>query len=187
MKHSREPNRRAGEPATVLRELRVGSTCMCPRPIPGTNTGGARPQLPVAGMRVALQEYGKPGVELVEGLQQRGATVTRVSVYRWDLPEDLGPLRAAIGEIAEKQVGIALFTSAQQIEHLLILLPPWVARRISARLSRPVRFGSIGPTTSETLRAHKLPVDIEPEHPELGHLIAAVAGRLAGAGKVVLK
>ena len=75
--------------------------------------------LPVAGLRVAVQEYGKPNIELVEGLEQRGATVTRVSVYRWALPEDLGPLRAAIVEIAQGRVGIALFTSAQQVEHLL--------------------------------------------------------------------
>ncbi len=47
--------------------------------------------------------------------------------------------------------------------------------------------GSIGPTTSETLRAHGLPVDIEPEYPKLGHLIAAVATGWRGTGKVELK
>ena len=97
-----------------------GSTCTCRRPTPGTRHSPLLDaHLPVAGLRVAVQEYGKPNVELVEGLEQRGATVTRVSVYRWALPEDLGPLRAAIVEIAQGRVGIALFTSAQQVEHLL--------------------------------------------------------------------
>jgi uroporphyrinogen-III synthase len=35
--------------------------------------------------------------------------------------------------------------------------------------------GSVGPTTSATLRSHGLPVDVEPEHPKSGHLVAAVA------------
>jgi uroporphyrinogen decarboxylase len=34
---------------------------------------------------------------------------------------------------------------------------------------------SVGPTTSEMLREHELPVDVEPEHPKMGPLIAAAA------------
>jgi uroporphyrinogen-III synthase len=141
-------------------------------------------KLPVAGLRVALQEYGKPNFELVEGLVHRGAAVTRVPVYRWALPEDLGPLEAAIVEIASGRVGVALFTSAQQVEHVLL-----IARRLGreaelrAGLAARTVVGSIGPSTSETLRSHALPVDIEPEHPKLGHLIAAVAAGWRGAGK----
>ena len=76
-------------------------------------------RLPVAGLRVAVQEYGKPVPELTEGLEQRGAVVTRVPVYRWALPEDTGPLRAALTAIAERRIGAALFTAAQQVEHVL--------------------------------------------------------------------
>src|SRR5207244_9862385 len=36
-----------------------------------------------------------------------------------------------------------------------------------------------GPTTSEMLREHDLPVDIEPEHPKMGPLIAAAAEQAA--------
>ena len=53
-------------------------------------------KLPVRGLRIAVQEYGKPNPELIEGLEQRGAEVTRVPVYRWALPEDTGPLRRAL-------------------------------------------------------------------------------------------
>ena len=45
--------------------------------------------------------------------------MTRVPVYRWALPEDTGPLHAALTEIAERRIGAALFTSAQQVEHVL--------------------------------------------------------------------
>ena len=35
-------------------------------------------------------------------------------------------------------------------------------------------IASVGPTTSEMLRDHELPVDIEPEHPKMGPLVAAL-------------
>ena len=37
--------------------------------------------------------------------------------------------------------------------------------------------GSIGPVCSAALRDHGLPVDIEPSHPKLGHLIKETASR----------
>ena len=46
---------------------------------------------------------------------------------------------------------------------------------LRAALAENVVVGSIGPTTSAALRAHGLPVDIEPAHPKSGHLVAAVA------------
>jgi uroporphyrinogen-III synthase len=139
-------------------------------------------ELPVAHRRVAVQEYGKSNPELIDGLKQRGAEVTRVPVYRWALPEDTAPLRQAIAAMAAGTVDIALFTSAQQVEHLL-----WIAAEegheaaVRAALGGSIVVGSIGPTTSETLRAHQLPVDIEPEHPKMGHLVVATATRWSEA------
>ena len=43
-------------------------------------------QAPVAGRRVAVQEYGRTNPELLDGLRARGAEVLRVPVYRWDYP-----------------------------------------------------------------------------------------------------
>ena len=45
--------------------------------------------------------------------------MTSVPVYGWALPEDTGPLRRTIAEIAEGRVGAVVFTSAQQVVHLL--------------------------------------------------------------------
>src|SRR5438094_7113891 len=42
----------------------------------------------VAGLRIAVQEYGVSNTELLEGLKERDAVVSRVPVYRWALPED---------------------------------------------------------------------------------------------------
>ena len=92
---------RGPKPLAPLRELKARVDLQAPEP----NTWHEvlallDAQLPVAGLRVAVQEYGKPNPELIEGLERRGAAVTRVPVYRWALPEDTGPLRRAIAEIA---------------------------------------------------------------------------------------
>lgn len=47
--------------------------------------------------------------------------------------------------------------------------------RVRDALKGHVIVGLIGPTTSTALRARGLPVDIEPDHPKSGHLVAAVA------------
>jgi uroporphyrinogen-III synthase len=179
---------RGPKPIAALRELGARADFQVPSPNTWHETLGLLDeQLPVEGLRVAVQEYGAPNAELVEGLVLRGATVTQVRVYRWALPEDLEPLRAAIEEIAMGRVGIALFTSSQQIEHLLSIAA--LAGReagLRAALAKHTVVGSIGPTTSETLRMRGLPVDIEPAHPKLGHLIAAIVARWRAVGKAAV-
>jgi uroporphyrinogen-III synthase len=179
---------RGPKPAAALREIGAAIDLQVPEPNTWRETLTLLDaQLPVSGLRVAVQEYGKPASELTEGLEQRGAAVTRVPVYRWALPEDTGPLRDALIEIAARRVGAALFTSAQQVEHVLqVAADAEVLDGVCAALADHVVVGSIGPTTSAALRAHGLPVDIEPEHPKSGHLVAAVAASwrdIAKAGR----
>src|SRR5581483_5996029 len=74
-------------------------------------------RVPVAGRRVAVQEYGVPNEALYDGLAERGADVLRVPVYRWALPEDPGPLRAAVGDLVDGRADVVLFTNAAQVSH----------------------------------------------------------------------
>src|SRR5260370_21802877 len=71
------------------------------------------------GRRVAVQEYGVPNPELITGLTDRGATVTSVPVYEWMLPEDTGPLQAAIAALRRNKIDVVLFASSAQLRHLL--------------------------------------------------------------------
>jgi uroporphyrinogen-III synthase len=176
---------RGPKPTAVLRELSVRVDLQVPAPNTWHETLAALDaHLPVDRLRVAVQEYGKENPELIEGLERRGAIVTRVPVYRWALPDDTGPLRATIADIAEGRVGAVLFTAAQQVVHLLqVAAEEGRAEGVRNALQHSTVVGSIGPTTSETLRAHGLPVDIEPEHPKMGHLVAAVAAGWRGVGK----
>src|SRR3984893_17030088 len=68
--------------------------------------------------RVAVQECGVSNPELLEGLRERGAHVTPVPVYQWDLPEDQAPLRAAVNSVIARRIDVALFTTSVQVNHL---------------------------------------------------------------------
>ena len=127
-----------------------------------------------------LQEYGVTNRSLIAGLEARGATVDAVHVYDWALPEDCGPLEQNIRRIAAGEIDVAMFTSANQVLNLLKLADELgLADDLRAGL-RNVVVASIGPTTSEMLRNEELPVDLEPSHPKMGHLVDGSGG--AGGG-----
>ena len=138
--------------------------------------------------RIAVQEYGKSNIELLDALRGRGADVTPVRVYQWDLPEDLGPLREAVHRIAEGKADVAMFTTSIQILHLFrIATEEGLSEPMLVALRRMV-IASIGPTTTETLEEFGLQPDITPSHPKMGFLVretaeqaAAILGRKRGA------
>lgn len=177
---------RGPKPVAVLRELGIRIDLKVPEPNTWRETlATLDSELPVNGLCVAVQEYGKPVPELIEGLQARGASVTRVPVYRWALPEDTRPLAEALARIAEGGIDAALFTSAQQVEHVLqVAASSGIEAPLREAIAARVVVGSVGPSTSAALRAHGLPVDVEPEHPKSGHLVAAVAASWRRIGKV---
>jgi len=172
---------RGPKPVAVLKELGVPVTLAVPEPNTWRDLLRALDEksdsLPLAGKRVAVQEYGSSNAELIAGLQERGAVITRVPVYRWALPEDTGPLRNAVHAIASGEIDVALFTTSVQVVHLLRLAAEMnLESRLRRGLER-VAVGSIGPITSEELREHGLLVDFEPEHPKMGFLVNEAARR----------
>ncbi len=168
---------RGSKSQTVLRELGVPITLAVPEPNTWREILIAIDDaaIPLQGRRVAVQEYGRSNPELVTGLAARGASVMRVSVYRWALPEDCGPLRRAIKAITLREVDLVLFTTAVQVDHLLqVAAEEGLEESLRAGL-RDAVVASIGPTCSRALREHGLVVDLEPEHPKMGPLILTVA------------
>ncbi len=175
---------RGPKPLGVLRELQIPAWVVAPEPNTWRELLAAldakRPELPLEGCRVAVQEYGASNPDLLAGLSARGALVTRVPVYRWALPEDLAPLQEGIRALADGGVDVVFFTTATQVVHLrqvagqMALLP-----QVDAALARAV-VASIGPTTSEELRQHGIEPDLEPSHPKMGFLAREAAER-AGA------
>lgn len=172
---------RGPKPIAALREVGLTPSLAVPEPNTWRDLLAALDQkLPVAGKRVAVQEYGARNEELLVGLREREARVMAIPVYGWALPEDTGPLRAAIDRLAAGEAEVALFTSANQVENLFRVASQ-IGRMEALRdaLSRNTVVASVGPITTEALEAHGIKPDLEPEHPKMGHLLAAVA-RQAG-------
>jgi uroporphyrinogen-III synthase len=170
---------RGPKPVAALRALGLTATVRVPEPNTWRELLDALDrELPVHGLRVAVQEYGKPNDALLEGLRVRGADVLRVPVYRWALPDDTAPLRAAIDRLVARQAEVVVFTTAIQLDHLLQVADAADVRApLLAALRHDVVVAAIGPTAAEALAEAGICPDVVPEHPKLGYLVAAIAQR----------
>ena len=171
---------RGPKPMAVVREMNVPAI-LVPEPNTWREVLAATDGRPER--RIAVQEYGRSNPELLDGFRARGAEVTAVRVYQWDLPEDTGPLREAARRVAAGEFGAALFTTSVQIAHLFQIaaeagLEPQVRDGFSKML-----VASIGPATSEALQEYGLRVDFEPSHPKMGVLVQEAAARIAALAK----
>ena len=170
---------RGPKPRAALAELDLRPTIVVPEPNTWRELLAAiDARASVSGRTVAVQEYGAENPELVRGLTDRGASVVRVPIYRWALPENLEPLHAAIADLLAGRIDVALFTSATQVEHLFRVAGDDQRDRLQAALDRVV-VASIGPICTNGLAAHGVRVDLEPEHPKMGHLVLAASERAA--------
>jgi uroporphyrinogen-III synthase len=166
---------RGSKPAAVMREWNVPVAVTVLEPNTWREILAATQDRPER--NIAIQEFGRSSPELIEGLRARGAQVATVPVYQWDLPEDTGPLREAVRRLAAGQVDVALFTTSVQVTHLLrIAAEEGLEDRVRTALRRAV-VASVGPSTSEALREHDLPVDFEPSHPKMGFLVNETSQR----------
>jgi uroporphyrinogen-III synthase len=167
---------RGPKPLAVLREMQIPAAVVVPEPNTWRELLTAiegRPE-----KRIAVQEYGRSNTELLVALKERGAEVTPVRVYQWDLPEDTAPLRQAVQRIANGEAHVAVFTTSIQIEHVF---------RIADELGLDIRpalgrmmIASIGPTTSEALQEFDIHPDMMPSHPKMGFLIKEAAEQSRG-------
>ena len=164
----------------AMRDLGIEPSIVVPEPNTWREVLSAlASQVELKGKRVAIQEYGVSNRELTAGLEARGARVTIVPVYRWTLPADRAPLRAALNAIAAGAADVAIFTSSNQVTNVIQLAEAeGIGDGVKRGFAR-MAVGSIGPVCSEQIRAYGLRVDFEPEHSKLGHLVKAAAAQAA--------
>lgn len=174
---------RGPKPAAVMREFNIPAALSVPEPntwreiVKALDAGS--PDLPLRTSRVAIQEHGEPSTELYAALRERGAEVVAARVYRWELPEDIVPLKNAIRALINNEIDIVLFTSSVQYVHAAKVAGEMgVEEEFKSALSRSA-VASIGPVASETLRKNSIRVDIEPSHPKMGFLVKETAERSA--------
>ena len=129
----------------------------------------------VRGQRVLLARAAVARNLIPDALTQAGAEVTVVEAYRTVLAQDSQALLLAAFGSAEVKVDALTFTSSSTVTNLVTLLE-------TAGLAWPqARIFSIGPITSETLRAAGVTPDGEAAHHDVDGLVEAVVRGLAPA------
>lgn len=161
---------RGPKPAAALSELRVPVTVSVPEFYTWREVLDATEHIQCR--TVAVQEYGVPNPELIDALRQRGITVTPVPIYRWDLPENLEPLKDAVVRICDRWCDAVIFLSSVQFTNLLrIAESAGLSDAMLLALQNDIVIVSIGPVMTETLLREGLKPDFEPKHPKLGPCI----------------
>jgi uroporphyrinogen-III synthase len=170
---------RGPKPVGVLRALDVPVHIMIPEPntwreiVEAVSTSSAQ--------RVAIQEYGRPNAELNAALERLGITVTPIALYRWELPDDVGPLQEASRRLAAGELDVVLFTSSVQLDHLLdVSRGLGLEQRVRAVLASEVVIASIGPVMTGCLAAAGFPVHIVPRQPRMWALVKAAGEQAPG-------
>ena len=169
---------RGAKPLSALRELGVPVAAVTAEPSTWRElialmdaTYGER----LHGFRVAVQEYGATNPELIADLVERCAEVTKVPVYQWGLPLDLGPLRESVLAIIHGGVDVVLFMTAVQVIHLFQVAEEMGQAEELRRGFDAVAVVSVGPTTTEELQHYGVRPDFEPSRPRMGFMINEAA------------
>jgi uroporphyrinogen-III synthase len=165
---------RGPKPVPLLRELGVPAQIVVPEPNTWKEIVDAVASRPER--RIAVQEYGRPNLEMNHALERLGAQVTPIALYRWELPDDCEPLQEAARRLAARQVDVVLFTSSIQLDHLLeIARGLGIEALVRATVREDVAIASVGPVMTAALESQGFQVDIIPAHPKMGALVKAAA------------
>jgi uroporphyrinogen-III synthase len=176
---------RGPKPVGVLRSLDVPVDLIIPEPNTWREVVTAVAQRPER--RIAVQEYGRLNTPMHSALAQLGAQVTPVSLYRWELPDDLEPLRQAVASIAGNGCDVVLFTSSVQLDHLLMVATTMgLEVEVRKALKERLVVASIGPVMNDALASEGISPNVVPRHPKMWALVKAAAEQSAAviAGKV---
>jgi uroporphyrinogen-III synthase len=161
---------RGPKPVPILRAMKVPVAVVVPEPNTWREIVEAVASRPER--RVAVQEYGRPNAQMNAALEELGAKVTPLVLYRWTLPDDIAPLQEAVRRLVTGMFDVVIFTSSIQLDHLL-----GIARN-------DVAVASVGPVMTETLESHGINADIIPKHPKMASLVKSAADE---CGPVLLR
>ncbi len=173
---------RGPKPLAALRDLGVRVSIVVPEPNTWreilTALQEAGEGIELRGAQIAVQEYGVTNQRFLDALEQTGAAVDPVEVYRWALPHDVGPLKDAIRQILARTADALLVTSATQVHHLLAVARELDEEEALRRALGELIVCSIGPVSSETIAMLDIAVDFEPSRPKLGILVREASERV---------
>lgn len=174
---------RGPKPVAVLRRHGVRIDRTAPEPNTSRELLAALEDVDVHGKTVAVQHYGQPATLLRERLIERGAKLLEVSVYGWEMPDDPGPLTAFIAGVQAGGIDAVAATSQAQVQNLFRLAEHFgQTAALRDALNRRVAVAAVGPVCAAAWVARGVAVDVEPEHPKMGHLVLAIGDHLQQHG-----
>jgi uroporphyrinogen-III synthase len=140
------------------------------------DTGGRR--------RIALQLDGTDEDTLVAPLAATCDEVVAIPIYRWALPDDIGPAQTLAEAICAGGVEAVTFTTKQAAVHLVEIATDMGCRDelVAALDGRRVVAVSVGPVCSATMRALGMSGLVEPERARLVAMIDALADHAGSSG-----
>lgn len=131
---------------------------------------------PLAGRRVAIQEYGMKSPELSETLAGAGADVVEVPVYRWRRPDDAGPALRLVEAATSGRLDAVTFTSAPAVHNLFdIAAEHGVADDLRTAFNRGVTAACVGPVCAGGARREGVAEPLVPGVGRLGLLVRALS------------
>jgi uroporphyrinogen-III synthase len=133
------------------------------------------------GRRVVIQEDGVPRPELEALLTGLGASVLRVPVYRWRLPEDHTLALRLVEAAVDGCVDAITFTSAPAVHNLFaIAREAGVDGDLRHACNTNVVATCIGPVCAEGALAEGITAPIAPDLGRLGLMIRTLSDHLEG-------
>jgi uroporphyrinogen-III synthase len=175
---------RGPKPSAILRPLGLAPDITIPEPNTWREVVEVMRHRPER--RLGIQEYGRPNPEFVEALANLGIHSDTFALYRWELPDDVGPLHEAVRRLISGEIEVVLFTSSIQLEHLVsVAVESGAGDNVLNVLRKDVAVASVGPIMNAALEDLGIKPDIIPQSPKMGALVKAAADESAAvlAGK----
>jgi uroporphyrinogen-III synthase len=138
----------------------------------------------VGGKRIGFQLHGDDSKDVTSSLEEAGAEVVEIPVYRWAAPEG-GQLHRALNLIemcCRGQIDAITFTAGPQVRNMMELADAaGQADELRQALNSKVLVGCIGPVCAGVAREEGISAPVVPANWRLGSLVRAVTGALTGS------
>lgn len=175
---------RGPKPVYVLKQYDVRIDFVPPEPNTSEELLAELVGWDLAGRAIGLQLYGGPTPYLERlraGLAALGAQVHEVAPYRWEGPADDRSVRDLIAACLAGRVDALAILSSSQMHNLFAIAAEYgQASALRQALNSPrVLIAAVGPVAAQAIEAHGVAVDLQPEHPKMGHLVKALGPALA--------
>ncbi len=167
---------RGPKPAAVLRQHGIEATIRAAEPFTTKELIDALAAIDLHGRTVAILHYGERNEALAGALGARGARLTELCLYEWQLPEDVDALETLVGDLIAGRVQAIAVTSQIQCRHLFgVAAVAGLSDQLADALRTRVIVASIGPVCTAALAAHGVTPHVVPVQSKMGLLITALA------------